>query len=404
MPATFNQALVQPLIKKVGLDKEVYKNYRPISNLSFISKVIEKAVSEQIKKYLTENNLQELYQSAYREFHGVETAVLKVQDDILISIDNRLCVLLILIDLSAAFDTIQYTVLFKLLAERFGISGVVLDWIRDYLTSRTQSVIIDGKVSQPADLEYGVPQGSILGPLLFTLYMAPLCDILRKHGIRYHCYADDTQIYCSFKPEDVEKACSIVEQCLSDIRQWMAANYLCLNDSKTEVIVFGSTHNLAKLPEVSLSIGEAIVTEVSEVRNLGAMLDKSLSMVQHISATCRSAWFHLRKIKQIKQYIDPESFEKLIHAYVTTKLDFMNALLHGTPDTYLNKLTRIQNAAARVLAGAKRFDHKTPILKRFHWLPIQYRIQYKIILLVFKALHGMAPEYIMGMIKPLQHT
>jgi len=192
----------------------------------------------------------EVFQSAYRAHHGVETAVLRVHNDILAAIDMKLCVLLVLLDLSAAFDTIKYAVLFRRLTEHFGISDAVLKWIEDYLSQRSQCVIIDDSTSNPTDLKHRVSQGSVLGPMLFTLYMAPLCDILHKHGIDFHCSADDTQIYISFKPKDVSSACALVEKCIIDVRAWMAINFLCLNDNKTAVIVFGSKHNLSKLPRI----------------------------------------------------------------------------------------------------------------------------------------------------------
>lgn len=400
MPTQFKRAIVKPLIKKQSLDKEVLKNYRPISNLAYVSKVIEMAVCKQLKEYLNENNLMENFQSAYRVHHGVETAVLRVHNDILAAIDMKLCVLLILLDLSAAFDTIEYVVLFRRLTEHFGISDATLKWIEDYLSQRSQSVVIEDSVSESARLKYGVPQGSVLGPLLFTLYMAPLCDILRQHSISFHCYADDTQIYISFRPQDVSLACVLAENCIRDVRTWMAQNFLCLNDSKTEVIVFGSRQNLAKLSPVKLTIGEAVVEEVDNVRNLGAILDKTLSMKNHINKLCQSAWLHLRKIKQIKSYLDPKSLETLIHSYITSKLDFMNSLLYGIPDYQIKQLQRVQNAAARLLSGARKFDHISPILEELHWLPVQYRIQYKLLLYVFKSLHNSAPKYIKDLIVP----
>lgn len=230
--------------------------------------------------------------------------------------------------------------------------------------------------------------------------MAPLCNRLRQHNIQYHCYADDTQIYLSFKPQDVSEACELVEKCLAEVRVWMAQNSLCLNDSKTEVIVFGSRHNLAKLPKITLSIGEANVSDVSEVRNLGAIMDSSLSMESHIRKACQIAWFHLRKLYQIRKFMDKKSLEILVHAYISSKFDFMNGLIYGVPNYLLNFLTRIQNAAARMLTGAGKFESISPILQELHWLPIKYRIEYKLLLLVYKALNGKAPSYVSDMIQP----
>jgi len=197
VPDRLKAALVRPLLKKPGLDQEVLKNFRPVSNLSFISKVIEKAVAAQLKQHLMHNDLYDPVQSAYRERHSTETALMKVHDDILRALDSGSLVALVLLDLSAAFDTIDHGVLLTRLQERYGIRGRVLCWIRSYLSSRTWSVSIEDQQSKTRPLGYGVPQGSILGPLLFILYMAPLGDLIRSHGPDNHSYSDDNQLYCA---------------------------------------------------------------------------------------------------------------------------------------------------------------------------------------------------------------
>ena len=178
VPDRFKIALVRPLLKKPSLDHHLLKNYCPVSNLSFLSKVIEKAVSEQLKQHLKDNSLYDSVQSAYRKFHSTETALLKVHNDILMALDKDCTVVLIMLDLSAAFDTIDHEVLSTRLTERYGVRGQVLDWIRSYLNNRSWRVIVDNHQSKVRDLKYGVPQGSILGPLLFTMYVAPLSDLI----------------------------------------------------------------------------------------------------------------------------------------------------------------------------------------------------------------------------------
>ena len=165
-----------------------------MSNLSFISKLIERVVCTQLITHLKLNGLYELFQSAYREFHSTETALLRVQNDLLLSVDEYGGVILVLLDLSAAFDTIDHDKLLNLLSSRFGVRGSALEWIKSYLTNRKQSVLIYGERSEELELIYGVPQGSVLGPILFTLYTTPLGDICRKHNLVFHLYADDTQL------------------------------------------------------------------------------------------------------------------------------------------------------------------------------------------------------------------
>ena len=175
---------------------------------------------------MEKNLLQEPLQSAYRKFHSTETAILKVHNDFLKFVDDKKCIMLVLLDLSAAFDTIDHHVLLARLHSRFGISGKALAWIQNYLSNRTQSVIIKNSMSKKWNLQFGVPQGSVLGPILFTLYMSPLGDIIKSHGINYHCYADDTQLYLSFNPKDFDTARKRIEECISDIRSWMASFFV----------------------------------------------------------------------------------------------------------------------------------------------------------------------------------
>ena len=172
----FKKAVVIPLLKKTGLDCNVLKNYRPVSNLPFLSKILEKVVLKQLQKHLSENNLLETNQSAYRKDHSTETAVLSVFDGLLKKADERLVSLIALLDLSAAFDTLDHSILLTRLDVTFGVRGTAYKWFLSYLQDRQQSVLIDGVLSNP--MWYGVPQGSVLGPVLFTLYSQPLSDVI----------------------------------------------------------------------------------------------------------------------------------------------------------------------------------------------------------------------------------
>ena len=401
MPAELKQAIILPLLKKVCLDKEIFKNYRPISNLAFISKVIERVVAARIKDHMDNNMLHEILQSAYKSLHSIETALVKVQDDVLYALDHNKGVLLVLLDLSAAFDTVDHEILLNRVERRLGISGSALAWLRSYLEGRKQSVKIDSDSSDPWELLFGVPQGSVLGPILFTIYTLPVADILKKHDIMYHCYADDTQIYLSCSLDDLGAAKKKMEQCIAEIRSWMASNYLRLNDDKTEIVFIGRKSLVSKVGTVSLEIGDSVIQSSTKARNIGMIVDNVLNLKSHINQMCKGAWFHLRNIGMIKQFLSKETCEKLIHAFVTAKLDFLNSLIYGLPDLDINKLQRIQNAAARMLTGAKMRDHIQPILRELHWLPLKFRIDYKLLLLTFKALNGLAPSYISELLKPV---
>ena len=185
-------------------------------------------------------------QSAYKNGHSTETALVKIQNDILQEIDKKSCVILVLLDLSAAFDTVDHTTLLKRLKIRFGIRGKAFEWLSSYLIGRYQAVMINGVQSNHQVLNCSVPQGSVLGPKLFIDYQSPVGDIIRKHGLEAHFYADDSQLYLSFNPENSNSAIEQVEKCINDVRQWMACNSLKLNDDKTDLIVLGTPHKLSQ--------------------------------------------------------------------------------------------------------------------------------------------------------------
>ena len=207
MPADFKEAILLPLLKKICLDPEIFNNFRPISNLMYISKLIERVVASRLHFHLIINDLYEEYQSSYRKLHSTKTALVSVHDDILRAIDDNKCILLIMLDLSAAFDTVDHEILLRRLSCMLGISGSALQWFRSYLTDRKQKVVVNDVFSKSTSLTCGVPQGSVLGPILFTIYMLPLGEIIRSHGVQFHMYANDCQLYITCDSPDLN--CSI---------------------------------------------------------------------------------------------------------------------------------------------------------------------------------------------------
>ncbi|XP_048870189.1 uncharacterized protein LOC125742326 [Brienomyrus brachyistius] len=227
------------------------------------------------------------------------------------------------------------------------------------------------------------------GPV--TVYPIPLGNIIRNHGIGFHCYADDTQLYISVNPDDISLL-SRLEDCLLDIQCWMAKNFLMLNTEKIEVLVIGPKAARNKFHH--LNVGNLPTQPNMVVRNLGVLVDSDLCFDAHIRSITRTAFYHLRNIAKLRKMLSLNDAEKLIHAFVSSRLDYCNALLSGCPSGSLHKLQMVQNAAARVLTNTKKFDHITPVLSSLHWLPVKSRIDYKILLLTYKALNGLTPEYL----------
>ena len=394
VPTSFKKAVITPLLKKASLDQDNLSNYRPVSNLSFVSKVLEKIVSKRLHTHKLSNCLYEPFQSAYRPGHSTETAMLRVQNDILRELDDGKGVFLVLLDLSAAFDTVSHHILLKRLSKQFGVTGNAANWIQSYLTGRTQSVLVSGKYSEPAVLKYGVPQGSVLGPGLFSDYSSPVASLVRLHDISVHCYADDTQLYVSFNLNEEAAVLNRLEQCVSDLRVWMNANRLKLNDSKTEFIIFGTSHVLSQLSTTSIQVGESNITARTAVRNIGVMLDSRLTMFSQVTNLCKQAWHSVYNISKIRSYLTEDQTKCVVHAYVTSKLDGNNALLAGIPSVLESQLKRIQHAAAKLIMQSKKYDHVSPLFSKLHWLPITDRITFKVLLLTFKALNNKGPVYL----------
>ena len=399
-PEPWKEALVFPLLKKPGLDC-IFKNFRPVSNLPFVSKLTERAAFNQTHGHMVSNNLYPDAQSAYRRNHSTETALLKVMNDILLNMNKQHVTILVLLDLSAAFDTVDHDILLERLSSKLGLNGTALGWFRSYLSGRSQRVSVRGSVSEKFDLCYGVPQGSCLGPLLFTIYASALFDVVRKHLPTVHCYADDTQLYISFSPmaqSGQADAVAAIEHCTHDIRKWMSQDKLLMNDAKTELLLIGTRQQLAKVRIDSITIGNSDIAPQSPVRNLGVWLDCNLSMGDHITKTSSVAFYYLYNIRRIRKYLSKECTETLIHAFISSRIDYCNSLLYGLPACQLQKLQRVQNSAARLVFEESKFCHITPLLKSLHWLPVKYRIDFKVLLLTFKAIHGLAPPYISELI------
>ncbi|XP_062400145.1 uncharacterized protein LOC134089717 [Sardina pilchardus] len=397
VPSAFKTAIVRPTLKKPGLDSNNFNNYRPISNLPFLSKVLEKIVATQLQDHLKDNDLFEPFQSGFRPMHSTETAMVKITNDLLCAADDGLISILILLDLSAAFDTISHHVLLERLAN-IGVRGSAHQWFTSYLSGRTQCVQMMSCKSESTAVTRGVPQGSVLGPLLFIIYLLPLGTILRKHDVQFHCYADDTQLYFSVKPTATLPPAALTA-CLHDINVWMTQNYLKLNSSKTELLLVGSKSALTKMEPITICVDGSTIPCSKQVKSLGVILDNTISFNAHINTISRNAFFHLRNIARLRPTLTQQSAEVLVNAYVTSRLDYCNSILSGIPNKLLHRLQLIQNSAARIITCSKSTSHITPSLMQLHWLPVAFRINFKVLLLAYKSLNNSAPTYLTDLLE-----
>ena len=403
-PAAYKTAIIRPLLKKPSLEKTV-KNYRPVSNLSFISKLIEEAVCIQLREHIVQNNLAEKCQSAYRKHHSTETALLKIFNDILLNLDKRQIVYLNLLDLSAAFDTLDHDVMIQRLRYTFGINGIALKWFESYLTNRSVKVCVNKTYSKEKMLSCSAPQGSKLGPRMYSDYTKPLGNLASLLALCYHFYADDTQLYKVVNPRSIEdQFCSkkVLEDSIACISEWMYHNKLKLNQEKTEFIIFSSNVNCKHIAVDNILLGTATIPRASTVRNLGVYMDMQLNMMYHINDVKKRCFYYMRWIWGVRHLLTTQATKYVVHALVISRLDYCNSVLYGLPKCAIHELQLVLNAAARLVTRCSRDTRIKPILMNLHWLPVEYRIQFKTLCLAFKGLHNQAPEYITDMLSPYE--
>jgi hypothetical protein len=404
VPRSFKTASVIPLLKKPGLDPDVLGNYRPVSNLPFASKLLERAVAEQLNEHLKRHDMYARFQSAYRPSHSTETALVRVVNDLLSFVDSGENALLVCLDLSAAFDTIDHALLLGRLSDVVRLSDTVLSWFSSYLSDRFQRVLVNQCFSAETPLLCGVPQGSVLGPVLFSLYTKPLSELISSFSVDHHFFADDSELYSKIpvEPNAALAAIQNIEQCCLAIKSWMNTNKLKLNDQKTEALLCGPPQRRESCPRQCIQVGGATIPFASSVKSLGVVLDSDLSFDAHISFVVKTCFFHVRALSKIRNYITRPSANTVAVSLVLSRLDYCNSLLAGLPQTQIKRLQAAQNAAARVVTGSRRSDHITPILRELHWLPVCDRIKHKVLSLTFNAVKDSQPAYMADLVRCYQ--
>ena len=282
----WKEAIVKPLIKKKQLGT-ANSNYRPVSNLSFISKIVEKVTLDQFNSHCDQHSLLPEYQSAYRKHHSCKTSLVKLVNNILRNMEKQLVTAIVILDLSTAFDTVDHDQLLEVLATRFGIQGNALEWYRNYLKPRRFRVAIEEDMSQPRQLDYLVPQGSIQGAFLFIAYASTLDQVMDSSQLELNGFADDHSIRSSFKPSKLDhskeyRTIAIIEESMQDIKVWMDQVHLKMNDSKTEFIYFGWPSQLDKCITKEIDVNGEHITRSNHTRYLGVYLNQQLDFKLHI--------------------------------------------------------------------------------------------------------------------------
>ena len=328
-------------------------------------------------------------------FHSTQIALLKIHSDILASVDAGKVTTLTLLDLSAAFDTIDYTILLSRLDDWFGVTGKALNWFKSYLTGRCQRIKLGDCLSSKADLKFGGPQGSVLGPLLFTLYTTPLNSMIFEHAIPHHLYADDSQLYVSFASGNSAATLNG----LASVQSWISTTKLKLNADKTEFLLIGNERQRRKyLSMFPIELLGVKTNPAKSACNRGVIFDKNVTFRSHISLVCNSCFYYMRDLRRFPRHLDLKSAKLLATAFVSSCLDYCNSLLYGIGDIDLTKLQGVQNQLARMVTKSPPFIRSIPLLRSLHWLPVRFRILLKINLLTYKTLSEKQPVYLHSML------
>jgi hypothetical protein len=344
-------------------------------------------------------------QSAYRPLHSTETCVLRTLNNIYLSADTGKATALVSLDLSAAFDTIDHSILLNRLQIMFGVTGPALKWLQSNLLNRQQSVSSGHAMSSPTWCATGVPQGSVLGPILFSCYTSPISNISSAFGTDLQQYADDTQIYIDLSSANMASQLRALENCLASLNVWFSQNGLSLNGDKSEAILFGTQQRLRTLPNVDgIQIADSSICLSDSITTLGLTVDRNLTFNRHVANMVKSMHYHTRALRYIRPALTDEMAQSVAVALVQSRLDYANSLLFSTSVSNTRKLQSMQNQLARTVLWRSVDQSSTQLLKQLHWLPVICRMKYKIGLITYKVLTTDQPAYLRSLLTRYQPT
>ena len=358
----WKHARVTPIFKSG--DRRQCANYRPISILPAVSKVFEKGVFRQVYGYLTENSMLSKFQSGFRPKHSTVTALIQMCDNWLENMDNGKLNGVIFLDIKKAFDSINHGILLNKMRTRFGISSTELKWFESYLSNREQQCCINEQISSKKTITCGVPQGSILGPLLFLLYINDLPECLTSTT---PCmYADDTQIFSS--SYDANELVVKLNSDLAHVRNWLIENKLQMHPSKSKLMFIGSSYNLNnKNSEQPVVVNNIPVSRTDTHKCLGVQMDEKLSWDSHIDMICKKASAGIGAMRRIKPFVPVDTLEKVYKSLVQPYFEYCSPLWDNCGKLLKDKLQRFQSRAARVLTGANYDMRSADIIETLSW-------------------------------------
>ena len=384
-PDLLKNAKITPIFK--ADDKSMINNYRPISVLPVFSKILEKLMYQRLISFLDQHKVLNDNQYGFRENHSTDMALINMIDQISSEMDNKQYSIGIFLDLSKAFDTIDHSILLQKL-ETYGIRGIALSWFRSYLSNRSQCVTVNGKISDYLPITCGVPQGSILGPLLFILYINDLVNTSRL--LKFIMFADDTNIFYSHK--SLTELIHIVNIELNQVSNWLKANKLSLNVKKTHFILFHfRQRKIDQLP--SVLIDNNIIEQVKSTKFLGVVINENLTWTDHINILINKCSKNVGILRKLRHSLPPHILVTLYNTLILPYLNYCNIAWASQPNGILDKLFVTQKKAIRILTNSTWNAHSLPLFKTLNLLTVQDINKLQISCFTYRALHHLLPHH-----------
>ena len=390
-PDDLKKARVIPIFKDDKRNNP--NNYRPISVLPVVARIFEKIVFDQLYNYLSRNDLLTKTQSGFRPLHSTLTTLLKSTDIWLSNIDEKLLNGVLFLDLKKAFDTVEHEILLFKLAY-YGVSENSLAFFNSYLQSRVQHCCVNGVLSGPQNVTHGVPQGSVLGPLHFLIYVNDLPNCL--DSAVPSMYADDTNVTVS--SNNVSNLEGQLNHELDNINEWLKANRLSINQTKTEFMIISSRHCLLNIErEPTVSLGDVPLSRVQTKKCLGLIIDEHLGWSPHIDLVIKKACNGLKALRRCRSFVPRETLLGIYNSLVRPYFDYCASVWGKCDKGLRDKIQILQNQGAKILTRASYDSSSTEALKLAGWSPLEQNRLIQEALMMFKIYNQLAPDYLSDM-------
>jgi len=395
-PLSWKRTLVIPISKKNS--PSTYSDLRPINIITVLSKILEKIMSLQLSKHLQSNNILPDHQSGFRPGYGCPAALLNITDDIIAAVDSGNLVAMVLLDYSKAFDTINHTMLLAIL-HHIGLGSGSVAFMRSYLSDRMQLVSLNGAVSRPGPMVSGVPQGSILGPILFSIYTSSLYDTIRH--CKYHIYADDTQLYISISPSKFHESVQKLNEDLQSLSEISNKHGLSLNPSKCKVLLFGNRLTRSQMePFLEVYLGGGKLPLCNSAKNLGLVIDSDLRYKKHINFLLQRSHCALKMIYSHRNVLDQKTKIMLCESLVLSHFNYCDVVYNNCIDAVDKKrIQRVQNSCLRFIWGVRGRERVSHLVRRTGWLNMAERRSFHALCFYHKILTTRTPPYLYNRIR-----